>query len=170
MGRLHPRSPYFTKRLSSGSTSSRGTKTKSSIDYGQETEFDFCPAFTSRKPKSKWNLTRFVHYNTDQMNSNLYTPIAGNTSTSGLLKFGKQTSSTTLSHSSILISTPFQSLSQTPLDEKSSSQTVPENTKVDKIYQNLPITGEASILLENQAQPKKVEPVPRYRNTSVLGT
>src|SRR5579863_2988199 len=169
-GRSHLRSPYSTKKPSFGFTSSCGTKTRSSIDYGQETEFDFFLAFTSCKPKSKWSLTRSAPYNTDQTNSNSYTPTAGNTSTSGLHKFGKQTSSITPSPSSILISTPFQSLSQTPLDEKSSLQTAPENTKADKIYLNLPITGEASILLENQAQPKKVEPVPRYRNISVLGT
>src|SRR5579863_8144933 len=91
-GRSHLRSPYSMKKPSFGSTSSHGIGTRSSIDYGQETEFDFFPAFTSRKPKLKWSLTRSVHYNMDQTNSNSYTPTARNTSTSGLPKFGKPTS------------------------------------------------------------------------------
>src|SRR5579863_2590152 len=98
-GKSHLRSLYSTKKPSFGFTLSRGTETRSSIDYGQETELDFFPAFTSRKPKLKWNLMRSVPCNTDQTSSNLYTPTVGNTSTSGLPKFGKQTSSITPLHS-----------------------------------------------------------------------
>src|SRR5579863_701970 len=54
-------------------------------------------------------------------------------------------------------------------DEKSSSQIAPESTKANKTYLNLPTIGEASIHLEKPLPPKKVEPVPRYQNTSMPG-
>ena len=140
------------KKPSFGFTSYRDIETRSSIDYRSETEFDFFPGFISRKPKLKWSLMRSVYYNTDRTNSSSYTPTARNTSTSGLPKLGKPTSPTTASPSSILISTPSRSQSQTHLEEKSHLQTAPENTKrMDKTYPSLPITGEALTRPESRA-------------------
>ena len=171
MGRSHLRSPYSTKKPSFGFTLYLHIETRSSIEYGAETEFNFFPGFTSRKPKLKWSLMRSAYYNTDRQNSNLYIPTAGNTSISGLPKLGKPTSPTTASPLSILTFTPSQSTSQTCLEEKSHLQTAPENTRrTDKTYLNLPITGEASTQLGNLVQPKKLEPVPQNQNTFVPGT
>jgi len=171
MGRSHLRSPYSTKKPSFGFTLYLHIETRSSIEYGAETEFNFFPGFTSRKPKLKWSLMRSAYYNTDRQNSNLYIPTAGNTSISGLPKLGKLISPTTASPSSIQTSTPFQLTNPTRLEERSHSQIEPENTKrPDKIYPNLPITGEVLTRPESLAQRKKLEPVPRNQSTFVPGT
>jgi hypothetical protein len=56
---------------------------KSRRAYTTGTEYDFYPDFICRKPKSKWNLTKFDFSRIQENNLNWYIPTARNIPTSG---------------------------------------------------------------------------------------
>jgi len=68
-------------KLSSGTIACHHTRKKSVCSYNQGTELDFCPNFSCRKPKLKWNLTKFDFKQTLTTTSNLSTPTVTPTNT-----------------------------------------------------------------------------------------
>src|SRR6266581_2431165 len=107
---------------SSGITTSRSEQGKSLKPYYKGIELDFYPDFVCRKPKLKWNLTKFD--STQQIAGlNLSIATARNTHTSGLLPRGKSISLTTNKLWLTPQTFPDPSLSQTPSEEKPSTRT-----------------------------------------------
>jgi len=99
------------------------------------TEYDFYPDFICRKPKSKWNLTKFDFLRTRENNLNWCIPTARNTPTSGPHSSGTLQFRTLKPPSSIPKSLPSLSSHQTLWEET-------PNTRDNLIrYWNRPTTS-----------------------------
>ena len=86
-----PKSPCSTTKPSSGTTSSHHTGRKLSHRSKLDTESDFYLGFTCRKPKSKWNLTKFDSRQTQVENSLQPTCTSSSTATNESLPIGGTT-------------------------------------------------------------------------------
>src|SRR5260221_3217995 len=120
---LPPKSPCSSTKPSSGIITSQPKPRKLRITFTTGLESDFYPGFTSRKPKLKWNLTKFDFSQTSKPepdSPSLDKPIGlssvpvKNTPTSGQIDFVKLRSTTTNSRLSTPKSLPFPSCSLTP--------------------------------------------------------
>jgi hypothetical protein len=80
-------------------------------------EYDFYPDFICRKPKLKWNLTKFDFLRTQENNLDWCILTVRNTPTSGPWNSGTLLSLTTIQRSSILKSTPSLSPHPIPWEE-----------------------------------------------------
>ena len=83
---LTNKSSYSSTKSSFATITYRPKSRKSSKVSRMGIEFDFYPAFTSRKPKSSWNLTKFNSL--QQNHPDWFTPTAKNASTRGADAFG----------------------------------------------------------------------------------
>jgi hypothetical protein len=83
MGKLPPKSPYFTMTPSCGIITYLPNTRKSRKAYVTGIKYDFYPDFICRKPKLKWNLTKFDFLITPENNLNWCIPTVRNTPTSG---------------------------------------------------------------------------------------
>jgi hypothetical protein len=83
MGRLPHSLPYFTTTPSCGIIMCPPNIRKSHRAYTMGTEYNFYPDFICRKPKLKWNLTRFNFLKTQENDLNWCIPTVRNTPTSG---------------------------------------------------------------------------------------
>jgi hypothetical protein len=107
---------------------------KSRKAYTTGTEYDFYPDFICRKPKSKWNLTKFDFLRTQENDLNWCIPTARNTPTSGPRSTGILQFETQKPPSSIPESLPSLSPHQTLWEET-------PNTRNNLIrYWNRPMT------------------------------
>jgi len=105
---------------SSGIIAYHHTRKKSVRKFNQGTELDFYPDFSCRKPKLKWNLTKFDSKQTLTMTSNLSTPTATPINTNLPILGGNPSAPSSCSHSSTR--QPFHFLLRylTPLEERPS--------------------------------------------------
>src|SRR5260221_1747635 len=124
---LPPKSPCSLTKPSFGIITSQPKPRKSRIIFTTGLESNFYLGFTSRKPKLKWNLTKFDFSQTLKSapdSLSLDEPIGSssvtvkNTPTSGQIDFRKLQSTTTNSRLSIPTSLPFPLASLTPSQEK----------------------------------------------------
>src|SRR5260221_546920 len=152
---LPPKSPCSLTKPSFGIITSQPKPRKSRITFTTGLESDFYPGFTSRKPKSKWNLMKFDFSQTltseqaspspDELISSSSVTVK-NTPTSGQIGFGKSQFTTTNSHSSTQTSLPFPSASLTPWEEKPHTRNSwSELSNNQTISESMPSTGEVLI-------------------------
>jgi len=109
----------------SSSTIARHRTGKKSVrSYNQGTELDFCPDFSCRKPKLKWNLTKFDFKQTLTMTSNSSTPTVTPTNTNSPILGGNLSAPSSCSHLST--HQPFYSQLQylTPSEERPSTRPI----------------------------------------------
>jgi len=119
------RSPCSTTKPFSGTTSSRHTGQKSSRRSKQDAESDFYLDFMCRKPKLKWNLTKFDYRQTQVENSLQLTCTGLSTATNESLHIG----GTTVPGPQIsLTHTPLSSIPLPVLPSPSPSQIPREET------------------------------------------
>src|SRR5260221_3097225 len=174
---LPRKSPCSSTKPSFGIITSQPKPRKSRIIFTTGLESDCNLGFTSRKPKLKWNLTKFDFSQTSKPepdSPSLDKPIGlssvtvKNIPTSGQIDFGKLQSTTTNSRLSIPTSLPFPLTSLTPWEEKSpirNSWKEPSNNQT--IFESTPSTGE---VLTAPQQPQNsiprllpsTAPLPRY--------
>jgi hypothetical protein len=102
--------PYFLITPSCGIIICLPDTRKSYKAYTTGTEYDFYPNFICRKPKLKWNLTKFDFLRTQENDFNWCIPIARNTPTSGPCSSGTLQFKTLKPPSSIPKSLPSLSL------------------------------------------------------------
>jgi len=107
---------------SSGTTVRQHFGKKSPHKFNKGIELDFYPGFSCRKPKYKWNLTKFDFSQQDLSDINLFTPIVKNTHILSTPPSGKPPSRTTNLRSSTPLSTPSPLPSPMPKDENPSTR------------------------------------------------
>jgi hypothetical protein len=117
MEKLPRNLPYFSMTPSCGIITCPPDTRKSYKAYTTGTEYDFYPDFICRKPKSKWNLTKFNFLRTQENNFNWCIPIARNTPTSGPHSSGTLQFETPKPHLSIPKSLPSLSPHPIPWEE-----------------------------------------------------
>src|SRR5260221_1969305 len=159
------KSPCSLMKPSFGIITSQPRPRKSRITFTTGLESDFYPGFTSRKPKLKWNLTKFDFSQTltsEQASPSPDEPISlssvtvKNTVTSGQAGFGKSRSITTNSHLSTPTSLPFPSVNLTPWEEKLHTRNSwSELSNSQMISESMPSTGE---VLTTPQQPQNLIP------------
>jgi hypothetical protein len=109
--------PCFLMTHSCGIIMSPPNTRKSRRAYTTGIEYDFYPDFICRKPKLKWNLTKFDFLRTQENDLNWCTPTARNTPSSGPHSSGILQFETPKPPSSIPESLPSLSLHQTHWEE-----------------------------------------------------
>jgi len=135
------RSRYFTTKPSSGTTLSHHTGRKLSRRSKPDTESDFYLGFSCRKPKLKWNLTKFDSRQTQAENSIRPTFTKSSTVTNGSSRiigtpaFGTPTFSPQLPPLSIpLPTTPSPLHGQTPREETPNTWNVSSVSSWNQIF------------------------------------
>jgi hypothetical protein len=127
--------PYFSTTHSCGIITSPPNIRKSRKAYTTGIEYNFYPDFICRKPKLKWNLTKFDFLRTQENDLNWCIPTARNTPTSGPCNSGILQFETPKPPSSIPESLPSLSPHQTHWEET-------PNTRNNLIrYWNRPTTS-----------------------------
>jgi len=100
------------------------TGKKSVCSYNWGTELDFCPDFSCRKPKLKWNLTKFDFKQTLMTTSNSSTPTVTLTNTNSPISGGNPSAPSSCSHSSTRQPFHSQLWYLTPLEERLSTRPI----------------------------------------------
>jgi len=136
-----PKSPCSTTKPFSGTTSFRHTGRKLSCRSKPDIESDFYLDFTCRKPKLKWNLTKFDSRQTQAENSLQLTCTSSSTATnkflhiSGTTAPGPQISLPPTQVSLILLPVlPFPSPSQIPREETPNTWNVSSVSSWNQIF------------------------------------
>jgi len=111
-------------KLSFGTIACHRTRKKSVRSYNRGTELDFCPDFSCRKLKLKWNLTKFDFRQTLTTTSNSSTPTVTPISTNSQTLGGNPSAPSSRSHLSTR--PPFHSQLRylMPLEERPSTRPI----------------------------------------------
>ena len=161
------KSASSTTKLSSGTTVCQHFGKKSSHKFDKGIELDFYPGFSCRKPKLKWNLTKFNFSQQDLLVINLSTPIVRNTHIPSMPPSGKPPSRTTNLPLSTPLSTPFPLPSPMPRDENLNTRPNLPRFRLCRIISTFKlITGTVLIPLQTLPWREPLKLVPLYLNTN----